>query len=703
MDKLKKCMTIMAIAGTVLVTGVFCYMPVREMIKEAKKNTVSLEQEATLGNSETPAEELRENMTQMSQNIDGSEAQNIANAEEINNKMAEIPTDNAVLHGAVLFTLQQEDEVLSVNLWQSNEDICYVFLPGFARDLPLQVEEVADGGSLTIGDQSLKEGDVLTDIVQEEAYACTLLDKEGTEIASVPLIFMYSSDLPVLSITTQSGSMEEIEATKGYAEAGALSLLDAQGKVLYEGAVTEIAGRGNSTYGLLKKPFDFELEKSADLFGFGKSKDYNLLADGYDETKLRNQLALGLAKALGMEYVPQGQSVELYCNGEYYGVYYLCEKVQVAEERLDITDPDEYTTEAYSSAELKQLMSIESEDGMRKWTDCEIEEADITGGYLLERELPERYGEEKSGFITKQEDYYLLKTPKYATENQVNYIADYMQEFQDAVQASDGVNKETGKHYSEYIDVDSFVGKYLTEEISRNYDGGVTSSYFYKKPDGEGGKLYAGPVWDFDIAFGNCTLDLISSNPVGITKLNDHIHGTSLFADLYEQEDFYAKVIEVYEQKAVPYLMSLLDGEIDKLAMQMAPAVKMDSIRWESLQNRHQYYETYENNVRQLKCFVEERMNFLNEVWLEGEVYHSVSFMVDGCLWKEYYYKDGQSLGTAPCPSRYNSLFMGWLTEAYDIPYDEFKPVYEDMIFYATWQQLPEVEVVITDGSQEGN
>ena len=46
MDKLKKCMTIMAIAGTVLVTGVFCYLPFREMIKEAKKNTVSLEQEA---------------------------------------------------------------------------------------------------------------------------------------------------------------------------------------------------------------------------------------------------------------------------------------------------------------------------------------------------------------------------------------------------------------------------------------------------------------------------------------------------------------------------------------------------------------------------------------------------------------------------------------------------------------------------------
>ena len=62
--------------------------------------------------------------------------------------------------------------------------------------------------------------------------------------------------------------------------------------------------------------------------------------------------------------------------------------------------------------------------------------------------------------------------------------------------------------------MNSFVAKYLVEEVSRNYDGGVTSSFFYKKSDAEGGKLYAGPVWDFDVAFGNCTLDLISSNPV---------------------------------------------------------------------------------------------------------------------------------------------------------------------------------------------
>lgn len=684
MDKLKKCMTIMAIVGTFLITGLFCYIPFREIVKEAKRNTVSLEQEEEPGSGGQTEAELQENMTQASQTT----------------QTEKNPTENAEMHRAVLFSFQQGKESLGTYLWQNSEGICYVFLPGFARNVPLQVKEITGDGSLLIGTRKIQEGDVLTDIADKEAYEFTLLDKKGEKVTAAPLVFFYASDLPVLTLTTESETMESIEVSKENTQTGALSLLDGEGKVLYQGEISEISGRGNSTYGLLKKPFKLKLKEKVSLFDFGESRTFNLLADGYDETKLRNSLAFGLADALGMEYVPKGQSVSLYCNGEYYGVYYLCEKVQTGEEQIPINDLGEYSSVAYTSAELAQLVSIESEDGMRKWTDCEVEGEDLSGGYLFERELPERYGEEKSGFITSQGDCYLLKTPGYATENQVNYIADYMQEFQDALQEPDGVNKDTGKHYLDYIDLDSFVCKYLTEEISRNYDGGVTSSFFYKKSDAQGGKLYAGPVWDFDVAFGNCTLDFVSSNPEGVTKLNEHVYGTSLFADLYQQPDFYNRMTEIYEQKALPYLTMLLETEIDNMASQMTAAAEMDDIRWEELHNRHQYYKEYDNNVRQLKHFLEERIKFLNEVWLEGEVYHSVSFMVDGELFKEYYYKDGEMLGKAPDAFRYHSLFMGWLTMAHDTPYDEFKPVYEDMVFYATWQQLPESEVVLTDGME---
>ncbi len=690
MEKIKKFMTMVAVAGTVLVTAVFCYMPFRELLKEAKKNTVSVGEEETLGGTGDSAEDPQKNVTQASQKGAGT----TKNA----GATTTTPVEEDELLRTVLFEIQQGDEKLRTYLWQSREGACYVFLPGFAKEADLQVEEIEGKGQFTIGSQSFKEGDVLTDMVFGEAYEFVLYDKDGETVMAAPLFFMHSSDLPVLSLATESGSMDEIDAIKGETETGDILLLDEGGSVLYEGKAQEISGRGNSTFGLLKKPYQFKLGEAADLPGFGKSSNFNLLADGYDETKLRNELVFGMAEDLGMEYVTQGKHVDLYCNHIYYGVYYLCEKVQVDEERLAITDMEENTTAAYTETELDNISSIVSEDEKRKWTDCEVEERDLSGGYLMERELIERYEEEKSGFITVQGDAYALKSPKYATENQVNYIADYMQEFQDAVAQEDGINKETGKHYSEYIDVESFVYKYLVEEVSRNYDGGVTSSFFYKKSDAEGGKLYAGPVWDYDVAFGNCDLDEIVSNPVGISKLDDHIYDTALFADLYEQEDFYKQVVTVYEQKMVPYLNRLLESEIDRLSEQTKAAVKMDGIRWEKLENRYQYYEEYENEIRYLKYFIETRMNFLNEVWLEGEVYHAVTFMVDGQPWKKYYVKDGETFGYEPVPSRYNSLFMGWRSQAYNVAYDEFKPVYEDVVFYAIWQQLPETEVIITDG-----
>lgn len=693
MEKLKKFMTIMAIAGIVLVTAVFCYIPLHEVIKEMRKNTVSVAGEESLGGTEASAEDLWEDMTQMSQNTtEGSQD---------NTELTNVPAEEGEFHRAVLFEIEQEEEKMRTCLWQSSEGICYVLLPGFAKEAALQVDELENNGWFTIGNRILEEGDVITDFSFEEAYEFVLYDRNGEKLMAAPLFFMHSSDLPVLSLSTESGDMENINSGKNVAEVGKILLFDETGKMMYEGAATEISGRGNSTFGLLKKPYRFKLREGADLLGFGKNKDYNLLAEGYDESKLRNQIVMDMARELGMEYVPDGQSVDLYCNDVYYGIYYLCEKVEIGKTRIDIADLEENTKAVYNQAELKRMESIESEDYTRKWTNNGVESDDLSGGYLFEREIRERYWEESSGFMTTQHDTYVLKSPKYATENQVNYIADYMQNFQDAVEEKDGINGKTGKHYSEYIDVDSFVYKYLIEEVSRNYDGGVTSSYFYKKSDAEGGKLYAGPVWDYDVAFGNCNLDEIVSNPIGISKLNDHIYGTALFANLYEQEDFYNQVVSVYEQKVVPYLTYLLEEGIDKLSEETKQAVKLDDIRWQELQNRYRYYNDYENEIRYLKYFIEKRMDFLNEVWLEGEVYHSVSFVVDGYLWKEYYVKDGETLGAEPVPCRYNSLFMGWLSEENDVPYDEFKPVYEDWVFYATWQQLPETEVIITDGVSE--
>lgn len=695
MERIRKWMTIMAIAGTVLVTAVFCYMPFREIIKDKNKKTASLEQEETIGDSGDSGEELKGNMTQVSEESSKIPA---AGEKEPESSLAEDSRSEGT--PGVSFEVKCGEDRLQTALWQNEEGICYVFLPGFAKEEGLQVDEIESGGYFTIGRQSFQRGDIIEEIAWEEAYEFALYNDENEQVFKAPLIFMHSSDLPVLALSTESESMDFIHEEKGNKEPGEVLLFDEEGQTLYQGEAESISGRGNSTWGLSKKPYQFKLKESADLFGFGKSKSWNLLADGYDETKLRNQIAFGLADALEMAYTPEGKAVDVYCNGMYYGIYYLCEKVQVGENRVDIADLEANTSAVYTEAELENLEIIVSEDGMRKWTGSQVEERELTGGYLFERELPGRYEQEVSGFVTSQGDIYAIQSPKYATENQVNYIADKMQEFQDAVEEEDGINKETGKHYSDYIDVDSFVQKYLMEEVTKNYDGGVTSSFFYKPEDSVSAKIFAGPVWDYDVAFGNCNLDEIVSDPMGITMLNDHVLGTDVFARLYEKEEFYEKTVSMYRQKVLPYLTYLLEEGIDTLSEKTKQAVKLDSIRWESLENRYQYYESYENDIEYLKYYIDARKNFLNDVWLFGVEYHSVTFIVDGEAWKRLYVEDGDTAGREPIPSRYNSLFMGWLTESHDVPYDEYKPVYEDMTFYAIWQELPEEEVVITAGEE---
>ncbi len=674
MEENKRTKTFLMTGALLILIILLLYPVVKNKIDEYGKKEISMEQEQSLGDGEEIEEEKNADLTE-EMDIGGS---------------MESPKEEEMLK--VYFTLEGGSQEIKISIWKSEAGICCFFLPGFAQGKNLILEET-DGNSIFIGDTEIVQGDVLKDIIPEKAYELTIYDKDNKVILKEPVIFMYSSELPVLSITTYSGEMTAIDEDKANEEAGMVVLWDEAGEELYAGEAESIRGRGNSTWGLSKKPYQFQLCEKADLFGFGKSKSWNLIANGYDETRLRNRIAMELAEALEMNYVPQAEMIDLYVNNIYYGNYYLTEKIKVEDERVAIRDMESIINDAYSSEELKKLERLQNEAGTRKWTMVDYENTDISGGYLFERELPNRFEEEVSGFITEQGDCYALKSPAYASKNQVMYIAGMMQEFQDAVEAGDGVNPTTGRHYSEYINVTSFVQKYLVEEISRNYDGGVTSSFFYKPDDSVSKKIYAGPIWDYDVAFGNCNLDKIVSNPIGITKLKDHVYGTDVFAGLYEKEDFYSQMTKMYEEKALPYLEYLLEEGIDQMVEETRQSCKMDSLRWEGLENRYQYYEEYDNDIRYLKYFIEERTNFLNEVWLEGEEYHSVTFVVDEEPWQITYMKDGEILGREPIPFRNDSLFIGWVTEA-GVPYDQFKPAFEDMTFYAIWQEFPMEDTV---------
>lgn len=667
MDKNKCRLLLLLLSAAALLVVMLGVPAAGRVIEERGKRTVSLSQDVMEKDIEDVHEELKAGEIW----ADGQQDAALMQTGDY---------DNIVLQ------IEMDTDTMLTRLWQSEDGTCYFFLPGYAVDATIRLID-APNDQLVINGQVVRENDCIDDIAWEKAYTIEFSDEdEEDSLHKSTLIFKHSSKLPVLCLTTESGTMDKIHEDKEYAETGVFAYYDAQGTCSYQGEVEEIRGRGNSTWGLVKKPYQFKLYESVDLMGGGASKAYNLIANGYDETRLRNQIVAGLAEVLGMSYVPDEQMIDLYINDIYYGNYYLTEKVRVGNQGVDIRDMEEYAeTDRYQEGLMPEI--FENETGNRKWTAVQYLGGDISGGYLLERELEERYVGEISGFVTDQGDHYVLQSPRYATEEQVNYIADLFQAFQDAVEQPDGINPRTGKHYSDYIDMSSFIQKYLVEEVSKNYDGGVTSSFFYKPDDAVSQKIYAGPIWDYDVTFGNCNLDKIASNPLGITKLSNHVYGTDLFAALYEQPDFYEQMVRMYEEKALPYLDSLLDGGIDRMIEDSRLSAQMDSIRWENLENRYQYYENYDNDVRYLKYFIEKRRDFLNEVWLQNVQYHNVNFVVDGEKWQILCLKDGELPMQEPIPVKSSFQFVGWYTQG-NVPFDIYKPVYEDITYYAIWQEF---------------
>lgn len=474
-------------------------------------------------------------------------------------------------------------------------------------------------------------------------------EAETARYEGMDIHVMQSENLACMEIDTRSGSLDYISEDKENTEQGRVTVTLSDGTQSYEGVIEEIRTRGNSTWALEKKAFQIKLFNKADLFGMGEAKTWILLANGFDETGIRNTIALKLAADAGLAFTPECVPVDLYCNKQYQGSYLLCEKVQAGTERVDIGE-----------------------------------------GFLIERELQDRYEvavylEGRSGFQTKRGDYFLIESPKEPTQEQVEWIRDLVQGAEDAAFAEDGIDPETGRAWYDYMDKDSFVRKYLLEEATKNYDGGVTSAFYYV-PEGEN-RIHAGPAWDYDVIFGNTTLDEMSSNPVGITELADHIYGPDLYSALMDQEDFRQEVYTCFKQVFLPLLEELLESGIDELSAQTKASIAMDHVRWREMDNRYQYYESYEDNLRYLKFFVEKRKNFLEEVWMDGEIYRTVTLQVEGNVWRKFYVKDGGILGEVPSPFLNDHLFIGWYRSD-GKKYDPYRPVYEDMTFDARWQSV---------------
>ena len=419
-------------------------------------------------------------------------------------------------------------------------------------------------------------------------YAFTL--RAGS--VQLPVKLMASKNIGAMYITSDDPvykGRSYVELDKSNKATGQMTLVGADGGLIYSGNLTQIKGRGNTTWTFYpKKPYQIKLGKKTDLLETGDpneaAKTWVLLANYYDTSFMLNTLTFDLADALGLPYSPHSRPIDLYYDGEYRGTYLLSEKTEIKGGRVDIHDLEGDFEDA--NPQVKDFDSLPTAWGVNAYGNAYqyvtglTDPADITGGYLLEMDFYYRAWEEKSYFTTSQGYYIVSKSPEYLSRTAMEYISRFYQEFEDAVW-NGGINPMTGKSYTDYVDLESLAKCYVILELSQDGDAFGSSTFFYK-PAGEE-KLYAGPVWDFDSAYGG----FISN--FGVTEI---VAGaTPIGRKLLEIPSLKQAVDEVYETELNRLVTEVIlstdpntqSGRLRSIpgySAETAASLRMDDVLW---------------------------------------------------------------------------------------------------------------------------
>ncbi len=510
--------------------------------------------------------------------------------------------------------------------WYKTSKEYVLFLPS-ARPADQLCIGFAGAEKIAVDGQTVQKGDSAAILVPGKTH--TVKIGKGKYQLNV---MQGSAGLPTLYIHTESGRLDKIHKNKANREAGTLLFLGADGETQYAGDLSHIKMRGNSSTTFKKKNYQIKLAEGANLMDMGKSRTWILTGNSRDKSLLRNQISLDLAEYGGMPYTPEHMSAEVYINHEYMGCYLFGEKVMIDDDRIDIFDL-EAEMEEMNEADLSTYPLVGSKAAARetfKAYDIPNIPEDITGGYLIEFEsYKSRYREEASAYHTKKRNTLVIKSPEYCSEEQMKYISSFMQSFEDAIFASDGRDAKTGKHYSELVDMDSLVSKYMLEEIVKNYDGNNSSMFFFKPVDAESTVAFAGPAWDYDSAYGSYAQEhskknLLSGQGFWISSASSK---RFWWPALYRQADFKAAVMEKWQDSYAKALRVLLGQEkdergilmsLDEYAASIADSAAMNFTRWPNKKNPSSVANTghtFEMNIDYLRTFLEERYAFLEEEW----------------------------------------------------------------------------------------
>ena len=471
----------------------------------------------------------------------------------------------------------------------------------------------------------------------EHWLKCVVTDDLG-ELGTAEV---FVSKLPVVYMTTDDGKTPS-SRKEGHTGRIRIQGNDAWG-LQFDGVLDKVSVRGNSTSSLPKKPYKIKLAKKTALFGIPKSKHWVLLANYYDESNMRNKIAYDLSGEMGLTQM-RSTWVDVVLNGQWLGLYQLCEHIRVDSERVDVYNWEDAAEDLAAAFSKKYGLSDKEEDALIEtlqqdysWvTDDSVSfggrtdapsalwkgySNDITGGYLFE--LSDEYDELSQftvGVGTKFTVKTMLNAPEYLFSNasMMDYCKNLWQDYWDACTSATGYNS-SGRHYSDLSDIDSMAAYWLTMEVMGNNDASYKSRYAYKD---RGGKLIWGPAWDFDWGVGGPVLRKSVTDPATGEmrwapydatgwKVSKSANVAAFYREWADDPWFCLKIYEKYWAMRSRYAALVEDGGlIDRYAAYLAEAGAANEAKWKYRIG----FGGNDGDVAGLKTYLSDRLE-----WLDGQ------------------------------------------------------------------------------------
>ncbi|MCQ2053806.1 MAG: CotH kinase family protein [Fibrobacter sp.] len=369
------------------------------------------------------------------------------------------------------------------------------------------------------------------------------------------------ANLPRFLIKTENNAVVVDRETKVPAT---MILLDESKSVFVEKKLT-IKGRGNSSWtSMPKKSYKLEFNNMESFFGFPKNRDWALIANYADKTLMRNYLVYNLSATLAMPYSPRCEFVEVFLNGEYLGVYLLTETVKVAKNRVNIPENEK--------------------------------------SFLVEVDGKSREGE--VNISSKMNKHFTIHSPKKPSERVLDLFIGHINEFEDYLK-DDQQSKEN--IFDDWIDRDTYLAYYWIQEFSKNNDASFFTSVYFTWVDG--GKIMMGPVWDFDLAFGNYTRQERQKPE------NFYIRNSYWNSYLFNDEGFASETKKYWENNR-NVLLSVVDS-IEPVKQRLKLAAANNFKKWNILNLTDgdvliQRYNSYDDAVDDLYRWILERYDWIN-------------------------------------------------------------------------------------------